>query len=133
MEAAGNAKHQVIFRQISDNNPMNECMKILVLAICVFVITLVIMGCSSYGSDVREKELSTLPGKTIEQVLKDNTSKWMDIQGIEGTAIGLCNDQPCIKIFTSIQPEEIQTMIPAALEGYPVVIEYTGSIRPLNQ
>lgn len=112
---------------------MNECMKILVLAICVCAIIVAIMSCSSYGSNVREKELSTVPGKTIEQVLKDNTSKWMAIQGIEGAAIGVCNDQPCIKIFTSIQPEEIQSMIPAALEGYPVVIEYTGSIRPLNQ
>ena len=112
---------------------MNECMKILVLVICTFVVTVVIVSCSSYGSNIREKELSTVPGKTIEQVLKDNTSKWLDIRGIEGTAIGLCHDQPCIKIFTSIQPEEIQTMIPAAVEGYPVVIEYTGSFRPLNQ
>jgi len=74
-----------------------------------------------------------VPGKTIEQVLKDNSSKWLAIPGIEATAIGLCNDRPCIKIFTSIQPEEIEAMIPAAVQGYPVVIEYTGPFRALDQ
>lgn len=112
---------------------MNECMKILVLVICTFVVTVVIVSCSSYGSNIREKEFSAVPGKTIEQVLKDNTSKWLDIRGVEGTAIGLCDGQPCIKIFTSIQPEKIQTKIPMAIEGYRVVLEHTGSIRPLNQ
>ena len=133
MESTSSAKHQVTFRQISGNNPMSECMKILVLVICVCVATVVVMSCSSYATYGRKKELSTVPGKTIEQVLKDNTSKWLSIPGIEGSAIGLCNDQPCIKILTSVQPEEIQALIPAAVEGYPVVIEYTGSIRALDQ
>ena len=74
-----------------------------------------------------------MPSKTIEQVFKDNTSKWLDTPGIEGMAIGMCNDQPCIKIFTSARPDEIKTMIPTAIEGYQVVIEYTGQIRALEQ
>lgn len=74
-----------------------------------------------------------MPSKTIEQVLKENTSKWLDIPGIEGAAIGMCKDQLCIKIFTSTLPDEIQPMIPKAIEGYKVDIEYTGQIRVRDQ
>jgi hypothetical protein len=45
----------------------------------------------------------------------------------------MCNDRPCIKILTSARPEEIQTTIPKAIEGYQVVIEYIGQIRALDQ
>ncbi len=104
-------------------------MKYTVLT-CICVAIIAAMNCG--GCD-RKKELSAVPSKTIEKVLKDNTSKWLDIPGIEGTAIGMCNDQPCIKIFTSARPDEIKTMIPTAIEGYQVVIEYTGQIRALDQ
>ena len=97
--------------------------------IYVYVAIIVAMNC---GGCSRKKEISVVPSKTIEQVLKENTSKWMDIPGIEGTAIGMCKDQPCIKIFTSAQPDEIQPMIPKTIEGYQVDIEYTGQIRALD-
>lgn len=74
-----------------------------------------------------------MPSKTIEQVLKDNTKKWMDIPGIEGTAVGMYKDRLCIKIFTSIQPDKIKTMIPTSINGYQVVIEYMGQIHSLEQ
>ena len=84
-------------------------------------------GCSD------EKEDSGVSRVTIEQVLKENTSKWLAIPGVEGTAIGMCNDKPCIKIFTSARPDEIQPMIPAMIEGYQVVVEYTGQFRALEE
>ena len=83
-------------------------------------------GCS------RIKETSAVPPKTIEQVLKENTSKWLDIPGVEGTAVGMCNDEPCIRIFASAPPDEIQATIPKVIEGYPVVIDYSGPIRALE-
>ncbi len=71
--------------------------------------------------------------RTIEQVLKDRTDEWMAISGVEGTAIGLSEGKPCIKIFTSSKPQELRAKIPSTVENYPVIIEETGEFRALDQ
>ncbi len=71
--------------------------------------------------------------KTIAHVLKKHTGKWMAISGVEGTAIGLYEGKPCIRIFSSVKPQELQTKIPSTVDGYTVVIEETGSFRALGQ
>ena len=73
-----------------------------------------------------------MPDKTIEQVLQDNTDQWMAIQGVEGTAIGLFNGKPCIRIFTSLKPQQLQDKIPSTIEGHPVMIKETGAFRALD-
>ncbi len=73
-----------------------------------------------------------MPERTIEQVLKDKTDQWMAIPGVEGTAIGLFEGKPCIKIFTSKKPQEIRAKIASKVEGYPVIIEETGEFRALD-
>ena len=70
--------------------------------------------------------------KTIEQVLKDQTDKWMAIPGVEGTAIGLFEDESCIKIFSSGKTDELRARIPSTVEGYPVIIEEAGVFRALG-
>jgi hypothetical protein len=74
-----------------------------------------------------------MSGKTIEQVRKEHTYDWMSIPGVEGTAIGLFEDKQCIKIFSSIKAEQLRHRIPATIEGYPVIIEETGTFRALDQ
>jgi len=71
--------------------------------------------------------------KTIEQVQEEHTDKWMAIPAVEGTAIGLFEGKPCIKIFTSSRTDQIRTKIPTKIEGYPVIIEETGAFRSLGQ
>jgi hypothetical protein len=73
-----------------------------------------------------------VPDKTIEQVLQDNTDQWMAIPGVEGTAIGLSKGKPCIRIFTSSKPQQLKDKIPSTVEGYPVIIEETGSFQALD-
>ena len=90
-----------------------------------------VAGCSCTSSKNLEKGQS-MPDKTIEQVLQDNTDQWMDIQGIEGTAIGLFKGKPCIRIFTSLKPQQLQDKISSTAEGYPIIIEETGSFRALD-
>ena len=70
--------------------------------------------------------------KTIDQVLKERTDEWMAIPGVEGAAIGLFEGKPCIKILSSLDPEQLRTNIPESVEGYPVVIEQTGTFRALD-
>ena len=71
--------------------------------------------------------------RTIEQVQEEHTDDWMAIPGVEGIAIGLFEDKPCIKIFTSSKPQQLRANIPSTIEGYPVVIEETGEFRTLEQ
>jgi len=70
--------------------------------------------------------------KTIEQVLEERTDQWMAIPGIEGTAIGLFKDQPCIMILSSVAPQQLRSKIPETLNGYQVVIQQTGTFRALE-
>ena len=73
-----------------------------------------------------------MPEKNIEQVQKDHSEKWMAIQGVEGTAIGLIKDKPCIMVFTSTTTGELSTKIPSTVEGYPVIIKQTGKFHALG-
>ncbi len=74
-----------------------------------------------------------MSGKTIEQVQEEHTDEWMAIPGVEGTAIGLFEGKPCIKILTSSRTDQIQAKIPSKVEGYSVIIEETGAFRALGQ
>ena len=88
-------------------------------------------GCSHTGPGDPEKG-QYMPERTIEQVQEEHTDGWMAIPGVEGTAIGLFKGRPCIKILSSLDPEQLRTNIPETVEGYPVVIEQTGTFRALD-
>ena len=88
-------------------------------------------GCSQRAVDFEKGVPMT--ERSIEQVQEAHTDEWMAIPGVEGTAIGLFEGEPCIKIFTSKKPEELQNKIPSNVEGYPVIIEETGVFRALDQ
>jgi hypothetical protein len=72
-------------------------------------------------------------GKTTEQVQQEHTDAWMAIPGIVGTAIGQARGQPCILILTTWNTEQIRGSIAATVDGYPVVVQYTGDIRALDE
>ena len=70
---------------------------------------------------------------TIEQVQEAYTDQWMAIPGVEGTAIGLWKDKPCILILASVRASQLQGKIPPSVQGYPVVIEETGTFHALDE
>ena len=67
---------------------------------------------------------------TIEQALAEHTDAWMALDGVEGTGIGLCDDEPCIKIFVSRPPEQFAGVLPGSVEGHAVRLEPTGRFEP---
>lgn len=91
-----------------------------------------IVGCSYARFGEVEKE-RPMPERTIEQVQEDHTDEWMAIPGVEGTAIGLFEGKPCIKVFSSRKAEQLHPPIPSVVEGYPVIIEQTGTFRALDR
>ena len=54
----------------------------------------------------------------------------MALPGVVGTAVGLCDGVPCIRVFLADSSAAARGSIPAQLEGYPVKAEFTGPIRP---
>ena len=50
-----------------------------------------------------------------------------------GTAIGICNGMPCIKVYVVKKTPELDRKIPDILEGYPVMTEETGEFRRLPE
>ena len=83
------------------------------------------------GNDQGQEE--EMPGKKIEEVLKEHTPELMSTPGVVGTAQGLCEGQPCIKVFAVEKTWNLEQKIPHTLEGYPVVIEETGKFRALPE
>jgi len=91
-----------------------------------------LVGCSGSGTGGAEKG-QQMPGRTIQQVQEAHTPGWMAIPGVEGTAIGLFEGKPCIKVFSSVGAATLRSKIPSNVEGYPVIIEETGTFRALGE
>ena len=77
--------------------------------------------------------VDTMPSKTIEEVLKEHTEELMSIPGVVGTAEGLCDSNPCIKVFVIKITPELEQKILNILEGYPVEVEETGEFEALPE
>ena len=111
---------------------MTRQIAVAVLTVVVISAVAIVFGCRQ-GSTSETEKGCPMPARTIEQVLKDNTDAWMAIDGVEGTAIGLFKDKPCIKVFTSVRQETLRAKIPPEVDGYPVIIEETGTFHALDQ
>lgn len=68
--------------------------------------------------------------KTIDQVLAAHTDSLMAVPGVLGTAVGRCNNAPCIRVLVGRVTDEIRRRVPREMEGYPVHIDVTGTIVP---
>ena len=76
---------------------------------------------------------NTMPSKTIGEVLKEYTEELMSIPGVVGTAEGLCDGNPCVKVFVIEFTTELEQKILNILEGYPVELEETGEFEALPE
>jgi len=94
-----------------------------------FVISFVCVMLLSIHCD--NDKVTQLPGKPIEQVLSEHTDALMQIPGVVGTAQGMCDDVPCIKVLVERNTPELEKRIPRTLEGWKVVVEEVGTVRAL--
>ena len=74
------------------------------------------------------------PLRDINAVLADHDKELLAIQGVVGVSVGLSRDgtTTCLKVMLARKDSSVERRIPRALEGYPVVTEVTGEIRPLK-
>jgi hypothetical protein len=73
---------------------------------------------------------ATVTARSIDEVLAAHTDSLMALPGVVGTAIGLCEGERCIKVLLSDSTPATRSRIPARLDGYRVVAEVTGPIKP---
>jgi hypothetical protein len=72
--------------------------------------------------------------RDINAVLRAHDRELLAINGVVGVYVGLLDDgkTSCLKVMVIAKTIELERAIPKTLEGYPVIIEVTGEIRPLG-
>jgi hypothetical protein len=95
---------------------------------------MVFMLAAGCGHDMAQKNSSS-SRRDINAVLADHDKELMAISGVVGVYVGLLPDgqTPCLKVMLARQTPETLRAIPKRLEGFPVVTEVTGEIRPLEK
>jgi hypothetical protein len=72
--------------------------------------------------------------RDINAVLRSHDQELLKLPGVVGVCVALLPDNktPCLKVLLSQSNSKTQQALPKLLEGYPVVVEITGEIRPMN-
>lgn len=78
---------------------------------------------------------SPSPRRDINAVLADHDEALLAIKGVVGVYVGLLGDKstPCLRVMVIQDFPAVRKEIPSSIEGYPVVIEASGKIRPLER
>jgi hypothetical protein len=111
---------------------MSTAFKMIVLSVGMVFIVVGVTYCSDKKAGDRQGRVG-MGEQTIEDVLAERTAELMSVPGVVGTAQGLCNDKPCIRVFVIKKTPEIDRDIPEILEGFKVVVEESGEIRALPE
>jgi len=72
--------------------------------------------------------------RDINDVLRAHDQKLLAIKGVVGVYVGLLEDgkTACLKVMVAAKSAETEKAVPKSIEGYPVIIEVTGEIKPLE-
>jgi len=102
--------------------------KIKSAAVLVVLLT-TIVGCHK-SEKLKEEEK---PLRDISEVLQAHSAKLLAEPEVAGFYEGRLEDgRPCITVKLKSDNEESKKRIPKTLEGYPVIIEVTGEIKPMH-
>ena len=70
-----------------------------------------------------------MPDSAIIAAQEELTKTVMALPGVTGTAVGLCGDTVCIKVYLARRDETVEEQIPETFLGFRVEVEVTGEIR----
>jgi len=74
-----------------------------------------------------------MPVRPITEVLAAHTPGLLRIAGVVGTGEGRRGDQPLFLILVERDVPELRARLPRTVEGYPVEIRETGTVRALDR
>lgn len=106
--------------------------RLVFLGFCIAITIGGLGGCTNKKSKQYETG-ENMSGKSIEQVLGENTGRWLKIDLVVGVAIGMLEDKACIRVLVAYEPDQVRKQIPEKVEGYAVVIEETGILKARDQ
>ena len=77
---------------------------------------------------------SPSPRREINAVLAEHDDRLLAMPGVVGVYVGLLDDgkTSCLKIMLTRPRTATDEAIPKEIEGYPVVTEVTGEMRPMR-
>ena len=106
-----------------------------VIAPTILIVCLAIAGigagCERGGKDNTGKGTVTAM-KHIDDVIREHSDSLMAIPGVVGLYHGEDEEgRTCLKVMVKERTPELERRLPKSIEGYPVVIEETGEIRPM--
>ncbi len=105
-------------------------LKSILLIFFILFLPLNTWQCSSTKNN-NEKNPMTKP--SIKEVIEKHSNEIMSIAGVVGIYQGETDDgKPCIKVMVEKKSKALEKKIPKTLEGYPVLIDVTGKIKPMN-
>lgn len=70
-------------------------------------------------------------GGTVEDAHARVTKKVIHLEGVSGTAVGLHDGKPCIKVYLEKDDPRLLAQLPRSEGGYPVVLEVSGRFERL--
>jgi hypothetical protein len=99
----------------------------------VFVFILMMALLISCRSNMAQDN-SPSPKRDINAVLAAHQKELLAIPDVTGVYVGVLEDgrTPCLKVMLVREAPETRRLIPREIEGYRVVPEVTGEIRPLG-
>ena len=73
--------------------------------------------------------------RDINDVLRAHDQELLAVKGVVGVYVGMLEDgkTPCLKVMVAAKSGEVEKAVPKSIEGFPVVIEITGEIKPLDK
>jgi hypothetical protein len=85
------------------------------------------------NQNLMAEDRSPAPRRDINVVLRDHDQELLAIKDVVGVYIGLQEDgrTPCLRVMLKRDSAEARKAIPSQIEGYKVIVEITGEIRPL--
>jgi hypothetical protein len=110
--------------------------RLLGTGLLISALTLVAIACRSSGKRPIQQPggRESVARNDINDVLRRHGAELMAIPGVVGVAVGLMDDEktPCLKVLVVRNTEEVRKKLPKSIEGFAIVIEESGVIRPLG-
>src|SRR6266699_5965909 len=110
---------------------MQSCRRWPRPALCLVWIALIFLSVCAQNM---AQNSSASPKRDINVVLAAHDKELLAIPDVVGVYVGVLEDgrTACLKVMLARKNPETERRIPHSLEGYPVVPEITGEIRPMS-
>lgn len=93
---------------------------------------LILFFYSGFYCNTSDEGKTGMQKKPVKDVIGENSQRIMSVEGVVGIYEGQQEDgTSCIKVMVIEDSPELTKKIPKEIEGYPVIIEVTGEIKPM--